>query len=167
MDEGRLLKIEGDNKTERLDKDMEKEKLTAYIHKVQYYETDQMGIVHHSNYIRWFEEARTDILEKVGMSYQVMEERGVISPVLEAHAQYKTMTHFGDTVRIRMKVKSYNGITLAIGYEVSDQNTGEIRCVGETKHCFLDRDGKILFLKRVKPDMHQAFCELMEALEQE
>lgn len=40
-----------------------------YQHKVQYYETDQMGIVHHSNYIRWFEEARTDYMEKMGMGY--------------------------------------------------------------------------------------------------
>lgn len=50
-----------------------------YIHKVQNYETDQMGIVHHSNYIRWFEEARSDVLEKAGMGYDVMEAEGVIS----------------------------------------------------------------------------------------
>ena len=62
----------------------------VYEHKVQYYETDQMGIVHHSNYIRWFEEARVDVLDQIGIGYKKMEEAGVISPVLEVHAAYKT-----------------------------------------------------------------------------
>ena len=53
----------------------------AYSHKVQYYETDQMGIVHHSNYIRWFEEARTDLMEQMGLGYDEMEARGILSPV--------------------------------------------------------------------------------------
>ena len=50
----------------------------AYQHKVQYYETDQMGIVHHSNYIRWFEEARTDYMERLGIGYEKMEEQGTV-----------------------------------------------------------------------------------------
>ena len=57
-------------------------KITPYIHKVQYYETDQMGIVHHSNYIRWFEEARIDLLEQLGIGYDMIEKEGIISPVI-------------------------------------------------------------------------------------
>ena len=64
-----------------------------YEHKVQYYETDQMKIVHHSNYIRWFEEARTAWMEEGGFGYAKMEEAGIISPVLEVDAKYKSMTH--------------------------------------------------------------------------
>ena len=60
--------------------------ITAYRHRVQYYETDQMKVVHHSNYIRWFEEARTDFLEKSGFSYAWMEEQGIIIPVLSVSA---------------------------------------------------------------------------------
>lgn len=60
----------------------------AYQHKVQYYETDQMGIVHHSNYIRWFEEARTDYMERLGIGYEKMEEQGILSPVLSVTADY-------------------------------------------------------------------------------
>ena len=52
-------------------------KLKAYEHKTQYYETDQMGIIHHSNYIRWFEEARTDLLRQMGIGYEEMEARGI------------------------------------------------------------------------------------------
>lgn len=74
--------------------------MEVYRHKTQYYETDQMGIVHHSNYIRWFEEARTDFLEKLGMGYDRMEAEGIISPVLSVSCEYRTMTHFGETVAI-------------------------------------------------------------------
>ena len=56
--------------------------MEAYTHKVLYYETDQMGIVNHSNYIRWFEEARTDFMEQLGMGYAEMEKEGIVSPVL-------------------------------------------------------------------------------------
>ena len=59
-------------------------------HKVQYYETDGMGIVHHSNYIRWFEEARVDLLEQLGFGYDRIEAAGYSGPVLEVSCQYKT-----------------------------------------------------------------------------
>ena len=73
-----------------------------YKHLVQYYETDQMGIVHHSNYIRWFEEARSFLLEENGFGYKKMEESGIISPVLSVNARYKSMTHYYDTVIINV-----------------------------------------------------------------
>ena len=57
--------------------------MVHYDHKVQYYETDGMGIVHHSNYIRWFEEARVDLLEQLGFGYDRIEEAGYSGPVLE------------------------------------------------------------------------------------
>ena len=77
----------------------------AYQHKVQYYETDQMGIVHHSNYIRWFEEARTDYMDCLGMGYARMEEMGILSPVLSVSADYLRMVYFGDTVSIDCYIK--------------------------------------------------------------
>ena len=61
--------------------------IKPYQHQVQYYETDQMGIAHHSNYIRWFEEARSYILTEIGMGYEKMEEIGIISPVLSVSAK--------------------------------------------------------------------------------
>ena len=70
--------------------------MTPCEHKVQYYETDGMGIVHHSNYIRWFEEARVGLLEQLGFGYDRIEAEGFSSPVLEVTCQYKTMARFGD-----------------------------------------------------------------------
>ena len=98
-------------------------KYEVYEHKTQYYETDQMGIIHHSNYIRWFEEARVHMMEQLGMGYDAMEEAGVISPVISIHCEYKSMTRFGETVRIITNLKEYNGIRMTIEYTVLDCGT--------------------------------------------
>lgn len=133
-----------------------------YQHKVQYYETDQMGIVHHSNYIRWFEEARTDYMEKMGMGYDQMEEKGILSPVLSAEAEYLQMVHFGETVTIEVFIKEYNGVKLTVGYEVIADKTQRICCRGTTKHCFLDREGKFLSLKQACLECHNMFARGLE-----
>lgn len=136
--------------------------MEAYRRKVQYYETDQMKIVHHSNYIRWFEEARIDYMEQLGMSYTEMEERGIISPVLAVESEYIRMVHFGDTVSIRARIKEYNGIKLAISYEVTDEVTGMVHCRGLTRHCFLNEKGRPISLKRDQPDYHEKFMDALE-----
>lgn len=127
----------------------------TYNHKVQYYETDQMGIVHHSNYIRWFEEARTDMMENMGFGYAKMEEAGVVSPVLSVECEYKTMTRFGESVLINIEIKKYTGIRMEVEYKIYDRETNVVRCIGKTSHCFLTKDGKIVSLKRDYPDMHE------------
>lgn len=127
----------------------------TYNHKVQYYETDQMAIVHHSNYIRWFEEARIDMMENGGFGYAKMEEAGIISPVLSVECEYKTMTRFGESVVISAEIKKYNGIRMEVEYKVCDRETNEVRCVGKTSHCFLNKDGKIVSLKKDYPNIHE------------
>lgn len=136
-------------------------KMQVYEHKVQYYETDQMAIVHHSNYIRWFEEARTDILEKIGFGYEKLEAAGIISPVLAVNAEYKSMTYYADTVCIETYLSNYNGVKMTVCYKITDKVTGEVRCVGESKHCFLNREGHPLSLKRSFPEIDKAFRTLL------
>ena len=119
----------------------------AYQHKVQYYETDQMGIVHHSNYIRWFEEARTWLMD----------------PVLSVSADYLRMVYFGDTVSIDCYIKEYNGIKLTIAYEVTAGKTGMVHCKGVSKHCFINREGRPLSLKHSAPEFHEMFLAGKEA----
>lgn len=131
-------------------------KIHSYQHKVQYYETDQMGMVHHSNYIRWFEEARVDYLEHIGLPYHVIEAGGILSPVLEMHCQYKTKTTFGETVIIHVGLKSYSGLRYTIGYEVVGED-GKIRCIGESGHCFVNTEGRPTSLKRAKPEWDEIF----------
>ena len=78
--------------------------MDKYIHKVQYYETDKMGITHHSNYIRWMEEARVDFFDKVGYNYKKLEDEGIISPVIGVECNYKISTRFEDYVEMNLKV---------------------------------------------------------------
>lgn len=135
---------------------------TDYEHKVQYYETDQMGCVHHSNYIRWFEEARTAYLEEMNMGYDKMEAAGILSPVLEVEAKYRSMTHYGDTVKIGMDIEKYNGIRLQLEYRVLDASDGTVRCTGKSSHCFLNGDGRPVSLSKLQPQWDRIVREQME-----
>lgn len=127
----------------------------TYKHKVQYYETDKMGIVHHSNYIRWFEEARTEALECLGISYDFLERSGIISPIVSVSTKYRSMTRFGETVIIKFRISKYTGIRLVVNYDIYDELTGTLRCSGETVNCFLDNSGKPMDLRRKFPDVHK------------
>jgi len=133
--------------------------LVPYEHKAQYYETDQMGIIHHSNYIRWFEEARIDLMNQAGLSYMKMEEEGIVSPVIGVSCDYKQSVKFGQSVLIRPTIKQYNGIKLIIEYKICDKETDTLCCSGESKHCFL-KNGRPVSLKKVSP----AFDELFNSL---
>ncbi|MDD4541620.1 MAG: acyl-CoA thioesterase [Eubacteriales bacterium] len=134
----------------------------TFEHQAQYYETDQMGIIHHSNYIRWFESARIGFMDYMGVSYVSMEEAGIASPVLNVSCEYKTMTRFGDTVLVIPKIKEYNGIIMELSYEVIDKYTEEVRALGSSKHCFLNSKGRPISLERDSKEFHQAFIADMK-----
>lgn len=127
--------------------------MQPYEHKVQYYETDQMGIAHHSNYIRWMEEARIDFLNQIGWDYKTLEENGVISPVTAVDCKYRMTTKFYDVITIQVSVTEFKGIKLKLKYEMRRDN--DLVCDATSEHCFLDRDGKILNLKRSHPDFYE------------
>lgn len=133
------------------------ETYVPYQHKAQYYETDQMGIIHHSNYIRWFEEARIDFMNQIGFGYDVMEAQGIVSPVLSVEAEYKSMVLFGDTVTVRLCLQQYNGVKMTLSYRVEDAASGELRCLGASSHCFLNREGRPVSLKRSAPKFDELF----------
>ena len=134
----------------------------VYERKVYYYETDRMDCVHHSNYIRWFEEARIHFMQVWGFPYEELEAGGLVSPVLHAEADYRTMTRFGETVEIEAGVESYNGTRIAFCYTVRNQETGEIRCQGRTVHCFLNPAGRPVSLKKANPAYDSAVRAVME-----
>ncbi len=137
--------------------------IKPYIHNAKYYETDQMAIVHHSNYIRWFEEARVDWMSQIGLDFRDIEARGIVVPVVSVTANYKTMTHFGDDVAVAVKLESYNGIRLRFSYEVRDVLTNELRTTGESEHCFFKAD-HVVSLRRAAPDLHALFTNQINNL---
>ena len=133
--------------------------MQPYTKKVQYYETDMMGIAHHANYIRWMEEARIDFLDRMGFPYARMEAEGIISPVRAVSCQYKRPCTFGDTIAIAVAVDSFNGVVLTLPYDVRKAGAGEAACTASSQHVFLDREGRFVRMKRVMPD----FCEAVQS----
>ena len=140
---------------------MIKMEITPYTRKANYYETDQMGVIHHSNYIRWFEEARIDFLEQAGFGYKKMEDAGIISPVLAVACEYKSMVRFGDTVTIHVGIESMTGVRMIVTYRVEDAQSGELRTIGETRHCFLNTKGRPVSLEKALPEVLTRFKALM------
>ena len=122
-----------------------------------------MDIVHHSNYIRWFEEARVDLLEQLGFGYDRIEAEGYSGPVLEVACQYKTMSRFGETVRIEATITRYNGVRMTLHYNVFDKATGELRCTGDSRHCFINSDGHPAVLRRCWPEFDHALASHVTA----
>lgn len=133
-----------------------------YRRTANYYETDQMGIIHHSNYIRWFEEARIDMLEQIGIGYAWMEKEGVMIPVLSVDCQYRKVVRFYDTVDIYVKLLAFDGITMKIGYEVKNVSTGELCTTGESTHCFFDKNLKLLHTRRKCPQIYEVLKSVCE-----
>ena len=134
-----------------------------YERQVKYYETDKMGVVHHSNYIRWFEEARIEFLRSSDLSYKIMEDEGIQIPVVSVSCKYKSPTQFDDTVIIKARLTKFNGIVAEIGYEVVDAKTGIVRTTGESSHCFVDdKTFKPLNIRRDRPDMYEKFIKVLE-----
>ncbi len=136
--------------------------MEKYKHKVQYYETDKMGITHHSNYIRWMEEARVDWLDKIGWSFQKLENLGMISPVVEINCKYINSTKFNDIVEINVMLKEYKGVKLIVQYEMINSKTKELVAKGESKHCFTTKDGKIISIKKEYPKFNETLLKELE-----
>ena len=135
--------------------------MKEYIHKVQYYETDKMGVTHHSNYIRWMEEARVDFLSQIGWDYAKLEKEGIISPVLTVACDYKKPTSFPDTVTINVTVQEFKGVKLYLQYEMKNEE-GQVVCIGTSSHALLNTEGRPIRIKQEQPKLYETLCALAE-----
>ena len=129
--------------------------MQPYMHRVQYYETDKMGVTHHANYIRWMEEARIAFLDVIGWSFARLEASGIVSPVTAVDCHYDASTTFDDMVAIEVKVEAFNGVTLTIGYTMRKAD-GTVVCTAHSQHCFLNHEGHFIRLKRDYPAFYEA-----------
>lgn len=133
--------------------------ITPYRRKVQYYETDQMGIVHHSNYIRWFEETRVDYMEQMGYGYKQAAEQGIDFAVLSVTCDYKSMVRFGDTVKIYMSISSLTGSRMTVEYKVIDADSGQLCATGESGHFYFhNKKQRPISLKKELPELYALFA---------
>ncbi|MBM6722060.1 acyl-CoA thioesterase [Pseudoflavonifractor phocaeensis] len=137
--------------------------LHPYLHKVQFYETDGMSIVHHGNHILWMEEARSDFLDQLGWGYEKAVEAGIDFAVYSVSCAYKSMTRYGETVAITVKVNKLQLTKLELGYRMVDSVTGQLRAEGTSVHFFYDRaKGRPVSLKKALPEVYtllEAFVE--------
>lgn len=136
--------------------------INIYERKINYYETDKMGIVHHSNYIRFMEEARCAWLESVEMPFFKMEEAGVTIPTLGVSCEYKHHVSYGDTILIEMYTTEYSGVRMTVKYRIMNKETGVVVATGETKHCFTNKELKPINLKKYAPEFSQKFEQLLQ-----
>ena len=132
-----------------------------YIRKMNYYETDKMGIVHHSNYIRFLEEARCAWLEKENMPMEKLEECGYTIPTLEVNCKYKYAVTSGDVLKIIPKMKEYDGVKMTVEYEVKEMKTNRVVIEAYTKHCFTSKEMRPINMKKHNSQIHAAFENLL------
>ena len=134
-------------------------RLRPYTRRVFYYETDKMGIVHHANYIRWFEEARVDFIEQAGLPFETVEARGIMTPVLSASCEYKLPFRFGDEFTIKAYIPDFSKMRFAVTYEVYDDQ-GVLHATGETTHCFVNSELRPVRIKNLHPDIYDIYNEM-------
>lgn len=135
--------------------------IRPYRRKAYYYETDRMDIIHHSNYVRWLEETRVDLLEQIGCPFAEIEKRGLVSPVLGVETNYKYPVRFGDEFEVRARLTEFNGCKYSLEYEIVNITTGQLACTAKTRHCFTDGNLRPARLKKSFPDIYEKFNEMM------
>ena len=107
--------------------------------RARYAETDQMGVVYHSNHFIWFEVGRVELLRQFGFSYKDMErEDGCFIAVVDAQCRYKAPVHYDDEVIVRTYLKHVRDKVIRFGYELRSAETGELLAEGETTHIVAD-----------------------------
>ncbi len=133
----------------------------TYSRKINYYETDMMGIVHHSNYIRYLEEARCALLESAKIPMSLIESKGYTIPTIEVNCKYKTPVTQGDIIAIGVKVAEYNGVRMKIEYDVKNTKTGDTVIEAYTKHCFTNKSLKPVNIKKYDDEIDSKFMEML------
>ena len=124
-----------------------------YVNKTEirviYADTDQMGVVYHSNYLRYFEIGRTELLRELGISYKDMEEKyDIMLPVKEAFVDYKISIKYDDVIVVYTSIEKLKNASLKLKYEIrSKENEKILYSTGYTLHPFINKKGEI-----VKPD---------------
>ncbi len=112
--------------------------------RVHFYETDEMGVVHHSNYIRWFEIGRVEFLRAVGITLKDLMADGILFPLTEVNAKFLNPSDFDDVLEIKTTATELTKVKMAFDYEISRKSDGKILVTGHSQNVFTNADtGKI------------------------
>lgn len=129
---------------------------------VRYAETDQMGIVHHSNYAVWFEAARTDFLKQTGFSYSGIEEKGVLLPLYELNTKFKKPAFYEDEIIIKTKLEKLTKVRVIFSYRAIRSEDGAEVATGETMHAWTDKSMRPLNAEVLVPEVFKHLKSLTE-----
>ncbi len=138
--------------------------IRTYERKVYYYETDKMGIMHHSNYIRIFEETRVFFMQEAGMPFEDIEARGIMMPVLSVNCEYKRPLVFDEEFQVIVQIAKFNGVTLHLNYRIVSKKSGELCAEGNSSHCFTNMEMKPIRIKTKFPDIYNLFAEHINSI---
>jgi acyl-CoA thioester hydrolase len=110
--------------------------------RVRYADTDTMRVVYYANFFVWFESGRVELFRSRGIVYRDIEESGIFTPVIEAHANYKAPARFDDELIIRTRLAKIGETSLRFENEVYKLPSMELLCTGHTVHVAVGKDGK-------------------------
>ena len=128
---------------------------------INYYETDKMQVVHHSNYIRYLEECRMDFLRQLGLGYEKLEKAGIMIPVMSVSCNYKSPVRFGDTICIIPRLERFHGVKFDMTYRIYNEDLSVLHNEAASSHCFVDFDFKPVRMKKKFPDIFDVFEEIV------
>ncbi|GGH86751.1 acyl-CoA thioester hydrolase [Pullulanibacillus pueri] len=130
--------------------------------RARYSETDQMGIVHHSEYVKWFEVARTDFLRDFNYSFVEIEDKGFYLPVIGVDVHYKSPAKYDDEIIIQTSISQYNGVRIKFHYIALHAEDKRVIVEGHTEHCWTSKSMHPVKLKKLWPELDKILVDNME-----
>ncbi|MDR2879827.1 MAG: acyl-CoA thioesterase [Fusobacteriales bacterium] len=134
-----------------------KEKISE--HRIYYYDTDKMGVVYHSNYLKWMEAARTDFFRD-RLPYSTLEEMGVMLPVKTLNIEYFNPVKYDELIKTKIKLLEFSKIKIKFLYEIYNESFTQLKARAETVNVFTDVDGN---LKRLSDEVRDIFGDYISS----
>ena len=131
-----------------------------FVLRPRYEETDQMGVVYHGNYYRYFEVGRTEYFRSLGYSYRKLEDEGITLPVVECSCKYIKPAKYDEELIIRTEIGYCKGVRLEFDYTVILKHTGEILSRGKSLHAFVNHNMKPVRIR----DLNPKFLEVLKSV---
>lgn len=124
----------------------------SIIHNAQYYETDQMGVIHHANYVKWMEESRNEFFKSLGINFNKIEEQEVYMAVLYQNVKYLKSVKYNEKVEITCHCIKISSTKIDFVYDFYNIDKSCICAQGNTSHCFVNKTLEPVVFKKMFPN---------------
>jgi acyl-CoA thioester hydrolase len=128
--------------------------------RVRYQETDQMGVVYHANYLVWFEVGRTSLIRDLGYSYNQLEAKGVLLPVIDVGAQFRRSAKYDDVIIVETSLKDIGPSKVVFQYHIRRKLDQQLLATGHTKHLWVSKEMKRVRLSDYFPELYDQLVQL-------